>query len=134
MFRSSLVLGSFLTSSACLAGPTQPSQANISVTVPEICSIDARSLLIDKEKGVISGEVLEMCNSNRAFRLIASHRMLQPGEQGRIDYAGESSNLEAEGISDVAVRQGPVIRRFPIFVRTAGLQQDLTISLGFAAI
>ena len=101
MFRSSLVLGSFLTSSACLAGPTQPSQANISVTVPEICSIDARSLLIDKEKGVVSGEVLEMCNSNRAFRLIASHRMLQPGEQGRIDYAGESSNLDAEGISDV---------------------------------
>jgi hypothetical protein len=121
-------------SSACLAGPSHASLGNISATVPDVCSIETSPLRVDPMTGMVSGEVLEMCNSHRAFRLIASHRELEPGEQGRIDYAGQSRSLESEGISDVAIRQGPVIRRLPIFVRTTGLQQDLTISLGFAAI
>ena len=91
-------------------------------------------LTVDRDTGVVSGDVLEMCNSNRAYRLIATHRMLEADEKARIEYAGQRSDLELAGVSDIAIRQGPVFRRYPILLRTDGLRQDLTISLGFAAI
>ncbi len=134
MLRRALMLTVFVVPSVCSASPSQTLRSNISVTVPEVCSIEASMLTVDRDTGVVSGDVLEMCNSNRAFRLIATHRMLEAGERAQIDYAGQRSNLETAGVSDIAIRQGPVIRRFPILLRTNGLRQDLTISLGFAAI
>src|SRR5690606_31273504 len=52
----------------------------ISVTVPEVCQIDA-STIVHEETGLTLASVLEMCNSGHGFTIFASHRSLEAGEQ-----------------------------------------------------
>lgn len=106
----------------------------ISATVPEICQIDASSLVLGEGDVAVSGAVSEMCNSGRAFRVMASHRSLQPGESVEITYAGEVTRLDASGSSAIAHRSGPVARQVPVSVRSDGLVEALAISIGLMAI
>lgn len=116
------------------AGTNDTAGARISLTVPEICQIDSSAITVDPSGESASGTVFEMCNSGRGFRVVASHRILEDGEQAQINYAGETRQLDSSGISDVAYRSGPVIGNIPVTIQTNGLVQNLTISLGFAAI
>lgn len=116
------------------AGTNETAGVRISLTVPEICQIDSSALTVDPSGVSVSGTVFEMCNSGRGFRVVASHRILEDGEQAQINYAGETRQLDSSGISDVAYRRGPVVGNIPVTIHTNGLVQNLTISLGFAAI
>lgn len=129
----------------CLAASALPAAAQaeggrssaglrISVTVPEVCQIEASGILVDSATGLASGTVYEMCNSGRGFRVVATHRSLAEGEQVRINYAGETRQLDASGISALAYRAGPVADRVPVSIQSTGLVQDLAISLGLSVI
>src|SRR5690606_1157694 len=74
----------------------------ISLNVPEICQIEAPILAVDASQGSATGTVFEMCNSARAFRVMASHRELAEGEHVQVHYAGQFSKLERSGLSDIA--------------------------------
>ncbi|PWG02219.1 hypothetical protein [Sphingosinicella humi] len=129
----------------CLAASALPAAAQaeggrasggvpISVTVPEVCQIEASAISVDATTGLASGTVFEMCNSGRGFRVVASYRALEEGEQVRIYYAGETRQLDPSGISAVAYRAGPVADSVPVSVQSTGLVQDLAISLGLTVI
>ncbi|MEH6790813.1 hypothetical protein [Parasphingorhabdus sp.] len=106
----------------------------LSLTIPEICEIESSAFVVDANGISASGSVFEMCNSSRGFRVIASHRMLATNEQAQISYAGETSQLDSSGLSDVALRSGPTVGNVPVTIQTNGLVQDLTISLGLTVI
>lgn len=129
----------------CLAATALPAAAQaeggnasagvrISVTVPEVCQIEASAISVDSATGLASGTVFEMCNSGRGFRVVATHRSLQEGEQVRINYAGETRLLDPSGTSAVASRAGPIVDRVPVSVQSTGLVQNLAISLGLIII
>lgn len=126
---------------AAMALPTA-AQANadaaagmrISLVVPEICELETRTLMVDEDDGVTTLNIFEMCNSGRHFRIMASHRVLSEGESVQIDYDGDARALASSGISEVAVRRGPIAATVPVRVRTEGLRQGVAISLGLAAI
>lgn len=106
----------------------------ISLVVPEICQIESSTITVDVSGHMASGTVFEMCNSGRGFRVMASHRMLEAGEQVQISYAGEIRELDNSGTSDVAHRSGPTVGNVPVTIRANGLVQNLAISLGLAII
>lgn len=125
---------SVLPAAAQAEGGRASGGVRISITVPEVCQIEASAISVDAATGLASGTVFEMCNSARGFRVIASHRALEEGEQVRIDYAGETRQLDASGISALAYRAGPVADHAPVSVQSTGLVQDLAISLGLTVI
>ena len=116
------------------ASDRSSSGVRISLTVPEVCEIRAPAIAVDETDGVATGSIFEMCNSGRAFRIIASHRALSDDEDVRITYAGKTRRLEASGTSHVADRSGPSARAVPIMVRPDRLNGSLAISLGIIAI
>lgn len=129
----------------CLAASVLPAAAQaeggrasggvqISVTVPEVCQIEASAISVDAATGLASGTVFEMCNSGRGFRVVATHRSLGEGEQVRINYAGETRHLDPSGISAMAFRAGPIANSVPVSVQSTGLAQDLAISFGLIVI
>lgn len=116
------------------AGGTDTGGTGITATVPEICNIDASAITVDADDGSAAGTVLEMCNSGRGFRVVASHRALAEGEDVRVFYADEATRLDPSGMSDVAHRSGPTFGHVPVSIESSGLVQDLAISLGLAVI
>lgn len=107
--------------------------ARISLVVPEICQIEDASFVMDAS-GAASGTVFEMCNSGRGFRVIASYRSLEQGEQIEINYGGQIRQLDNSGISDIAQRSGPVVGDVPVSIRATKLTQNIAVTLGFAII
>ena len=107
---------------------------SIRLTVPEVCELDLSQPLVVPQAGVAHAEVFEMCNSSRAFQVVATHRALEPGEEVRISYGGEANELDSSGVSSLAFRQGPVVRSVPMIVQGVSLATSLVISVGMAAI
>ncbi|WP_199504848.1 hypothetical protein [Qipengyuania sp. YIM B01966] len=108
--------------------------ARITLVVPEVCQIEAASIVMHGARGSATGTVFEMCNSGRGFRVIASHRPLDEGEQVEINYGGQSRQLASSGISDIAQRSGPVVGHVPVSIRATQLSQSIAVTLGFAII
>lgn len=106
----------------------------VSAYVPEVCEIESSALVVDAFGQNAYGTVFEMCNSGRGFRVLASYRALGEGEKVELDYGGDVRRLDPSGMTDVAQHTGAILRNVPVAVRTSGLQQDLAISLAFAAI
>jgi hypothetical protein len=135
------ILAHFLLASATLAIVASPAHADsgasagarISLVVPEICEIEATSIIMDAA-GSASGTVFEMCNSGRGFRVIASHRSLDESEQVEINYGGQNHQLDSSGISEIAQRSGPVVGEVPLSIRATSLSQSIAITLGLAII
>lgn len=118
---------------ACAEGGGQTG-FQISLTIPEICDIEASSVLIEGSDGQVTVNVFEMCNSGRGFRVLASHRALEPTEQVRVNYAGQLTDLSPTGMSEVAFRQGPMVRSVPVAIQATALTQGIAISFGMTAI
>lgn len=122
------------------AGYTTPAAAEsaaglgIRAMVPEVCELQLTQPVAAPQGGVASAEVFEMCNSSRAFQVVASHRALAPGEEVRITYGGELSKLDSSGVSHLALRQGPIVQSVPMIVQSVSLTSALVISVGMAAI
>lgn len=106
----------------------------ISLTVPEVCDIEAMPVTVEAGANRANSSVFEMCNSSRGFAVFASHRGLAEGERVQLDYDGSVSELDPSGLSEVAFRQGPTVGSVPVSIRTSGLAEGLTISLGMTAI
>ncbi len=139
VLRSTGLVGGALTASMALAVPAAADAGGsagvrISLTIPEICQIETSDIMVDANGSSASGTVFEMCNSGRGFRVMASHRSLAEGEQVQIAYAGQLHQLDRSGISEVAFRTGPTVGAVPVSIQTAGLTQNLAISLGLAVI
>lgn len=106
----------------------------VRVTVPEVCEVHLSGSLVATDAAIGSAQVVEMCNSQRQFRVIASHRALAEGEQVRLNYGGELNDLDKSGVSNIALVHGPRLRTVPITVQSVGLASALVISVGMAAI
>ena len=128
---SSLALG-FAAPAA--ASDRSTSGMRSSLVVPEICEISAPQIAIDDGDGIATGSIFEMCNSGRAFRIVASHRELSENENVEFTYAGETRQLDRSGMSHVGDRSGPSARAVPFTVRSDRLNDVLAISLGIIAI
>jgi hypothetical protein len=130
------------TAVAALATLPQAAQAQsganagfgVRLTVPEICHLVLNDAVVAPGEGAAVIDVFEMCNSGRGFRVIASHRPLETGEQVQVNYAGQIRLLDSSGMSDIAYRNGPIFGSVPVTIQTSGLVQGLAISLGFAVI
>lgn len=107
---------------------------NISVTVPEVCHLQAPDVVLTPSQNRFSAQVFEMCNGTSAFRVIASHRDLSDGETIAVTYGGQFSRLNAVGISDIAFRQGPFIGNRPIAIDAVNLKGPIAISLGMTPV
>ena len=119
---------------AAQADDGAPVGVRISLSIPEVCQIEASAISVDASSGRATGSVFEMCNSGRGFRVTASYRTLADGEEVRINYAGEISQLDATGMSALAYRSGPVVGHVPVSIQSSGLTADLAISLGLTII
>lgn len=106
----------------------------ISLTVPEICHLEASSVSIDEAMGQATASMFEMCNSDRGFTVLASYRTLESGEQVQVNYAGEVSQLNSSGLSEVAHRTGPFLGDVQVLVQSTGLTGGLAISFGMMPI
>lgn len=116
------------------AGPAS-GRMQITLTVPKVCNIDTLGFTADPQAGGQAiGTVREFCNSSDGFMVMASHRQLMPGEQVRVIYDGEVSDLTAAGISPVAFRAGPRLRTVPVAIQSNGLQTPISVSLGMTAL
>lgn len=106
----------------------------ISATVPEVCEIRGSVLGLTSPNTRISAQIFEMCNGAGTFRIIASHRGLETGEKVLIDYDGQKSELQAAGISDVAVRSGPFVGSRTVAINGESLARPISISLGLTPV
>jgi len=129
---AALLAGSIATAAHANDGASGGFQ--LSLTVPEVCDVDVNGSLVVEESGMAVLEVSEFCNSRRGFQGVASHRVLEPAEQVRINYGGQINELDKSGVSSIAFRQGPSLRTVPVTVQSAGVAAPLVISLGLLAI
>ena len=127
-------IASAALASPALAESNARAGFRISLTIPEICQLEASDVLIAQDGGSTTLNVFEMCNSGRGFRIVASHRPLVSGEAVQVNYAGQIRQLDSSGMSDLAHRTGPVVGTVPVAIQASGLVQTLAISLGLSAI
>lgn len=105
------------------------SSFGVSVVVPEYCEISASPLLVIPGDGLVTGTVLESCNTRMGFQVVASHRPLEASEQITFTYAGKSSYLQSHGWSEIANRPGARYGVRPISVHYTSLETPLAINL-----
>ena len=134
MYRFVFVIAALISPVAASADQTFSTGSGITATVPEVCQIKASIVAIDRDASKATGSIYELCNSGRAFRIVASHRKLADGETIEITYGGNTTALDASGVSDIGTRKGPIARAVPFGVRSSGLIDTVAISLGIAAI
>lgn len=114
---------------AALAEDNASQSFRINVRVPAYCEINASAIVASEGDGIATGTVFESCNTQEGFQVVASHRPLELGETAAFTYAGQASNLRAEGWSQVANRVGAKHGTRPISVQYSGLATPLAISL-----
>ncbi|MGV7119243.1 hypothetical protein [Sphingopyxis sp. 550A] len=121
---------------ACAALPTAAHASSdastnfrISATVPEACEIVVPDLTVDTGSGLAAGTVLESCNTQRGFQVVASYRPLDPEEKITLTYAGQSNSLHADGWQVIANRAGAQYGARPVSIWHDNLAQPLTINL-----
>ncbi|MGZ8345646.1 MAG: hypothetical protein ACXWUP_00905 [Allosphingosinicella sp.] len=102
--------------------------------MPLVCEIDAPVLIVDPAQNQVAGEVFEMCNSGRGFRVLASHRALAASEQVQLSYGTAVSTLSPSGLTEVARRHGARIGAVPISVTSSDLGASLAVGLAITAL
>ena len=101
----------------------------MSAFVPEYCEISAPPLLVLEGDGAFTGTVLETCNTEHGYSVVASHRALGSNERIAFSYAGIQSQLQSHGWTEVATRAGARYGMRPISVRHTSLASPLAIVL-----
>ena len=134
MFRFAAVASALAFSTAAMGEAPDASGIQLSLTVPEVCHINASPLSLRPDHESATGVISEFCNANRGFQVVASHRELEGGEAIWFTYGEETRALNRSGISGISNRRGPSARQIPVAIRSEGLRQSVTISLGMAAI
>lgn len=134
MLRYAMAIALISVPSVAHATGERSGGVSISLEIPEVCHIEAPELVVDADQATATGSVLEVCNSGRGFRVLASHRTLANGENVELTYGDQTRQLDASGVSDLANRQGPTLEQVPLELKTEGLAKPLVISFGLAAI
>ena len=114
---------------AAQAEPAANGSFQMSAYVPEYCEISAPPLLVSEGDGAFTGTVLETCNTEHGYSVIASHRTLDINERIAFSYAGIESQLQSHGWTEVATRAGARYGMRPISVRHTSLASPLAIVL-----
>lgn len=102
----------------------------ISLTVPEVCQLTASDIVLSPSSTQATASIFEMCNGAGGFRIIASYRHLAAGEAIRVNYGGAITQLNAVGISEVALRAGPFVGAQRVAIQSSNLNDTLSISFG----
>jgi len=128
--------------SFCVATFAQPALANdsaegamrVSARVPALCMLTSATTIASEDRAVARSTIFEICNTNRGFQVVASHRPLAQGERADVTYDGLSTPLGQSGLSVVQFRQGA--RHGPVDVRVATeeLQSPLAISFSMTPV
>lgn len=105
----------------------------MSAHVPEFCEISASPLFATSGDGFVMGTVLESCNSQRGYSVVATHRSLANSELVTFSYAGVERQLQSDGWSEVANRAGARYGVREISLRHSSLASPLIISLTVTA-
>jgi hypothetical protein len=127
VFTGLAVLASF--ASAARAETAANGSFRMSAYVPEYCEISAPPLLVPEGDGAFTGSVLETCNTQHGYSVVASHRALDASERIAFSYAGIKSQLQSHGWTEVATRAGARYGLRPISVRHTSLASPLVIVL-----
>lgn len=101
----------------------------MSAHVPEYCEISAPPLLVTQGDGILTGTVLETCNTAQGYSVVASHRALASNERIAFSYGGIQSQLQSHGWTEIATRAGARYGMRPISVRHTSLASPLAIVL-----
>lgn len=101
----------------------------MSAYVPEYCEISASPLLVSQGDGILTGSVLETCNTAQGYSVVASHRVLASNERIAFSYGGIESQLQSHGWTEVATRAGARYGMRQISVRHSSLASPLAIVL-----
>ncbi len=129
-FAGLSVLAALLSfATAARAEPAANGSFQMSAYVPEYCEISASPLLVSEGDGALTGTVLETCNSEHGYSVVASHRTLDSNERIAFSYAGIESQLQSHGWTEVATRAGARYGIRPISVRHTSLAKPLAIVL-----
>lgn len=134
MQRSILVLvgaGLATSPSALLAADKQP---QISASVPEVCRLDAPSLLLDANTGIASGTAFEACNSRRSYHIVAETRPLNGDEVLELGYGQDTLGLDADGSTIIKRSSGPVLQIVDLRLRAIALTQPVSLTLAMSAV
>lgn len=130
---SFVIAGVALLPTAANAEPNANSAFQMSASVPEFCEISASPLLASSGDGFVTGSVLETCNSQRGYSVVAAHRTLAASELVTFSYAGVERQLQSDGWSEVANRAGARYGVREISLRHTALTSPLIISLTVTA-
>jgi hypothetical protein len=122
-----------LTSPGHAAGHTEGS-FSLSVRVPEACDIEAMGFQAQAGSGLVVGQVMEACNHNKGFQILASHRSLAEQERVDVDYGGVLTHLDRSGLSPIAFRAGPRFGAVPVKIAAHNLTQVLQVSFSLTAV
>lgn len=106
----------------------------ISVRVPEFCDLEANDFIADQQNARVAGEVLETCNHNRGFQILASHRPLDMGEEVDVTFGEVHAQLGQSGLSPIAFRAGARHGPVPVTISTDGLTRMLRVSFSLTAV
>lgn len=134
MQRSILVLaGASLATSptSLLAADKQPA---ISASIPEVCRLDAPSLLLDENSGIASGVAFEACNSRRSYNIVAETRPLAGDEMLELGYGQNTLGLDADGSTIIKRSSGPGLQIVDLRLRARALTQPVSLTLAMSAV
>lgn len=106
----------------------------IAVRVPEFCDLQANDFVADQQSTRVVGQVLETCNHNRGFQILASHRPLEIGEEVDVTYGNDRAQLDRSGLSPIAFRAGARHGSVPVAISTEGLTRTLQVSFSLTAV
>jgi len=102
--------------------------------VPVACDIQTSDFDLRPGAGRVTGRVLETCNTNRGFQVLATHRTLDTAENVSVSYNHQVTNLDKMGWSVISLRSGARYGYVPVTIDTANLQSQLTLSFSLVAV
>lgn len=129
----STVAASFVAAPAS-ASDSSSGSAAVTARIPVSCNIETRDFVLQSDNSAISGLVFEACNTNRGFQIVASHRALADGEDIRVLYGFNISQLRREGMSPIAMRSGARFGAVPVQIRAPSIDQPIAIRFSMIAI
>lgn len=121
-------------STAASANSDGSADIGVSATVPLVCEVDSYSVVLDSTHERATGFIQEMCNGGNGFRMMATYRALDGGEQVQVDYGGQVSELGSSGLTQIAYRAGASFRTVPVTIETHGLSSSFAVSIGITAV
>ncbi|MEO0591106.1 MAG: hypothetical protein AAFZ11_11175 [Pseudomonadota bacterium] len=125
---ASIVMVSLATVASPSAAETRSSAgARINGWVPEICRLSAGSFTVQTD-GTVRGSVQEICNTNSAFQIVATHRSLGASEEATVRYAQAQASLSESGLTQVAVRRGQSVATVPIVIDARNINAPIAIA------